>query len=391
MAQANSYAGVAVAVPITVEYAKVATHHPAWYIGRALQELIRVSDFSKQDINGLALSSYSNSPDSAAVMAEHFGLELDWLVDLPMGGASGIISLKRAARAIQCGDADVVACIGADALAGSSFKKLIDNFSTFTQDYINPHGAAAPNAIFAMITKSYMEQYGATREDFGTICVAQRQAALDNPVSLLRKPMSMEDYLAAPVIADPLHMFDCVMPCCGAEGYLVMSEERSRCRGLKYAVIKGAMETHNAFTGDDIQYRGGWEKASGRMYEQAALEPGDMDFLQAYDDYPVIVMLQMDGLGFCKQGEAPGFIRRTPLTVNGGGLPLNTGGGQLSVGQAGAAGGFLAVNEAISQVIGEPLGAQVPGATTGVVSGYGYVNYDRGICNCAAILQRGNC
>lgn len=391
MAKPRSYEGVAVAVPVTVEYCKTTTHLPAYFIGRALQELIAKSGFSKREINGLALSSYSNSPDSSAVMADHFGLELDWLVDLPMGGASGVIALKRAARAVQCGDADVIACIGADAVAGSGFKKLIDNFSSFARDYYNPHGAAGPNAIFAMITKSYMKKFGAKREDFGAICVAQRKAALANPVSLLRKPMTMEDYLDAPVIADPLHMFDCPMPCCGAEAYLVMSEERALEKGLKYAVVKGAMETHNAFAHDNIQHRGGWEKGHDQMYDQARLGPQDMQFLQAYDDYPVIVMLQMEGLGFCAPGEAPEYVRQTPLNASGGGLPLNTGGGQLSVGQAGAAGGFLGVNEAISQVTGQALGEQVPDARVGVVSGYGYVNYDRGLCCSAAILQRGDC
>ncbi|HAG71881.1 MAG TPA: hypothetical protein DCL66_06715 [Gammaproteobacteria bacterium] len=168
-----------------------------------------------------------------------------------------------------------------------------------------------------------------------------------------------------------------------------MSEELAKSTGQEYAIIKGAMETHNAFSQDAIQKRGGWEKASGAMYNQAGLGPDDMDFLQAYDDYPVIVMMQLEGLGFCNPGEASRFVRTTSLAVNGGGLPLNTGGGQLSIGQAGAAGGFLGVNEAIRQVTKRPLGLQVMGATTGIVGGYGYVNYDRGICSSAAILQSG--
>ena len=387
MQKISSYEGVAVAIPVTVEYSKTTTHRTGWLIGRVLEELLRESGFKKEKIKGLALSSYSNAPDSGAVMAEHFGLDLDWVCDLPMGGASGVIALKRAARAIQCGDAEVVACIGADRLAGHDFKKLIDNFSSFSRDYVNPYGAAGPNAVFAMITQHYMEMTGATREDFGSICVAQRESARRNPIALLRKSLSMDEYLAAPPIADPLHMFDCVMPCCGGEGYLVMSEELAKSTGQEYAIIKGAMETHNAFSNDSIQKRGGWERASGAMYDQAGLGPDDMDFLQAYDDYPVVVMMQLEGLGFCNPGEASRFVRTTSLAANGGGLPLNTGGGQLSVGQAGAAGGFLGVNEALRQVTERPLGLQIMGATTGIVSGYGYVNYDRGICSSAAILQ----
>jgi acetyl-CoA acetyltransferase len=109
--------------------------------------------------------------------------------------------------------------------------------------------------------------------------------------------------------------------------------------------------------------------------------------LQAYDDYPIMVMIQLEDLGFCKKGDGPKFVRETDLTVTGEGLALNTCGGMLSAGQAGAAGGFLSVVEAMRQLTREPLGLQVPNASAGVVSGYGYINYDRGLCAAAAILQ----
>ena len=388
MATPESYKGVAITAPVTLAYSKSSDHSSSWYVGGVLAELLAASKLAKRDIDGLALASYSLAPDLASTMAEHFGLELGWVADLLMGGSSGVIALRRAARAVQCGDAEVVACIGADALAGSDFKKLIDNFTSFSRDYVNPLGAAGPNGVFALITDHYMRQTGATREDFGTICVAQRKSAMDNPIALLRKPMTMDDYLSARPIATPLHLFDCVLPCCGGEGFLVMSEERARSLGLPYATVLGTMETHNAFASDSVQSRGGWEKASAAMYDAAGLGPEDMDFLQAYDDYPVIVMLQMEGLGFCAPGRAPEFVRKTSLTVEGGGLPLNTSGGQLSVGQAGAAGGFLGVVEGLRQLTDQPLGRLIPGASTGVVSGYGHVNYDRGICSAAAVLQR---
>ncbi len=348
--------------------------------------MLDVSGLQKNEIDGLALSSYSNTPDSAAVMAEYFGLELSWLVDLPMGGASGVIALMRAARAVQGGDARVIACVGADTLMGEDFKKLIDNFSSFSRDYVKPYGAAGPTQVFALMTQYYMNRYEVKREDFGEICLAQRRSASHNPEALLRKPITMEDYLAAKPISDPLCMLDCVMPCCGGEGFLVMSEEKAQSAGLLYVTIAGAMETHNAYASDPVQYRAGWEKASGDMYAMAGMTAADMGFLQAYDDYPLIVMLQLEGLGFCGAGEAADLIRTTSLDVDGSGLPVNTGGGMLSAGQAGAAGGFLSVVEGIRQLTGIPPGLQVPDLKAGVVSGYGYVNYDRGLCCSAAIL-----
>ena len=95
------------------------------------------------------------------------------------------------------------------------------------------------------------------RDDFGKLCVAQRANALRYPHALFRKPLTLEQYLGARPIAEPLHLFDCVMPCAGAEGFLVMSEERARSLKIDYAVLKGTIERHNAFPSDPVQMRSG--------------------------------------------------------------------------------------------------------------------------------------
>ena len=125
----------------------------------------------------------------------------------------------------------------------------------------------------------------------------------------------------------------------------------------------------------------------GDLYEQASLGPEDVDFFEAYDDYPVINALQLEGLGFCGHGEAPKFIRDNSFSLSGT-LPFNTSGGQLSAGQAGAGGGFLGLVQALRQVTDQAGAMQIPDANHGLVSGFGMINYDRGLCTGAAILAR---
>jgi acetyl-CoA acetyltransferase len=124
------------------------------------------------------------------------------------------------------------------------------------------------------------------------------------------------------------------------------------------------------------------------FWDMAAITPDQVDFLQTYDDYPVISMMQFEDLGFCAKGEGPAFVRGHDLEITGS-FPHNTSGGQLSVGQAGAAGGFLGLVEALRQLTGTAEGTQVAGAKHGVVSGFGMINYDRGVCSAAAILAGG--
>jgi acetyl-CoA acetyltransferase len=117
----------------------------------------------------------------------------------------------------------------------------------------------------------------------------------------------------------------------------------------------------------------------------AGISPAEIDVVETYDDYPVIVMLQFEDLGFCGKGEGAEFVRSHDLTF-GGSFPHNTSGGQLSVGQAGAAGGYLGLVEALRQLTGQAVGGQVPGARVGLVSGFGMINYDRGLASAAAVL-----
>lgn len=383
----QSYDGVVLAVPVTVPYQRYSIETAHWWMGKALRALAEGAGISHRDFDGFSVASFTMGPDAAIALTQHFGLSPRWLDHLPMGGAAGIASLRRAARAVQAGDADIVACVAADTNQVDTFRKTLANFSRFAQDASYPYGAGGPNASFALIARHYMDRYGATREDFGKLCVAQRDNALRNPDALMKKPLTLDQYMSARPIAEPFHLFDCVMPCAGAEAFLVMREETAVSLGLPFVRLLSAIERHNAFAEDPVQVRGGWVVDRDELYGMAGSKPDDMDFVQTYDDYAVISMMQFEDLGFCAKGEGPDFVRQHTFTVDGS-FPHNTSGGQLSVGQAGAAGGHLGVTEAMRQLLGTAEGRQVEDAKLGLVSGFGMINYDRGLASAAAILAR---
>ncbi|MCH1880013.1 thiolase family protein [Alcaligenes ammonioxydans] len=384
----QGYDDVVLVVPVTIPYERHSEQTAHWWLGAALGQLLAQSGLQKADVDGVCVSSFTLGSDTAVGVMQHFQMSPRWLDHIPMGGASGVVAMRRAARAVQCGDASIVACIAGDTNHRESFKNTVAGFSRFSQDAVYPYGAGGPNASFALLTDYYMRHYGATREDFGKLCVAQRDNALRNPHALMKKPLTLEQYMEARVIADPIHLFDCVMPCAGAEGYLVMRREQAEALGLSYVRIRSTIERHNAFPQDPVQYRGGWAMDKDAFYEHAGLSPADVDFMETYDDYPVINVLQFEDLGFCAKGEGPAFIRKNTFTVDGS-FPFNTSGGQLSVGQAGAAGGYLGLVQALRQLTGTAGDMQVANARIGLVSGFGMINYDRGICTAAALLERG--
>jgi len=382
-----SYDGAVVCAPVTVPYVRFSPQTAHWWTGAALSALGRAAGIGPDDIDGICYSSFSAHPDTVVGMVQHLGLSPRWMDHIPTGGASGVMALRRAARAVQAGDADLVACVAADTNHIDSFRQTLTQFSRFSQDATYPYGFGGPNATFALITDTFMREYGIGRESFAKLCVAQRDNALSNPHALMKKPLSVAQYMAARPISDPVHLFDCVMPCAGAEAFLVTTPERAEALGLSAARIAATIERHNAFPDDPVQTRGGWECDIDALWSTAGCGPADIDMIQAYDDYPVIVAMQLADLGFCAKADLSGFIEKTDFTITGD-LPLNTNGGQLSAGQAGAAGGYQTITEALRQILHCPLGRQVPDARRALVSGFGMVNYDRGVCTGAAVLEQ---
>jgi len=383
----KGYEGVALAVPVTVPYVRYSIRAAHWWLATALSRILKTSGLKKQQVDGLTVSSFTLAPDTAIGLTQHLGLAPRWLDHIPLGGASGVVALRRAARAVQSGDAEVVACLAGDTNHVDSFRLTLANFSQFARDAVYPYGAGGPNASFAFLTQYYMRAYGATREDFGKLCVAQRANALKFPFALFKKPLTLDEYLAARPIAEPLHLFDCVMPCAGAEGFLVLSVGKAKALRLPYVRLLGTIERHNAFASDPVQMRAGWALDRDELYAQAGVGPAELDFVETYDDYPVISLMQLEDLGFCGKGEGADFVRNHSFTCDGS-FPLNTSGGQLSVGQAGAAGGFLGLVEAIRQLTGEAGARQVKDAKLGLVSGFGMINFDRGLGSGAVIIAK---
>ncbi|MEX5513069.1 thiolase family protein [Pseudophaeobacter sp. 1A09344] len=382
------YDGVVLTAPVSVPYVRYTNETAHWWIARALREALNVIGMTPQQLDGLSVSSFTLAPDTPVGLTQHLGLSPRWLDTVPMGGACGVAALRRAARAVQCGDADVIACVSGDTNRIDSFRTLLSAFSRFSMDATFPYGFGGPNASFALLQDAYMQQFGATREDFGRIAVAQRANALKNPQAIMKKPLSLDQYLDGRMISDPIGLFDCVMPCAGAEAFVVMREEMAVAKGLPFARISATIERTNAFPEDPMQLRGGWAVDVDELWQMAGHGPDEIDVLQTYDDYPVICMMQFEDLGFCAKGEGAEFVRRHDLTI-GGDFPHNTSGGQLSVGQAGAAGGYLGLVEALRQVTGTAGPTQVEGARRAAVSGFGVINYDRGLCSSAAVIEGG--
>lgn len=366
-------------------YHKRPTQPTLWYAGEAVRLALANCGIPSREVDGLGVNSFMLAPDNTATLAEHLGLCLRWAYLGGSGGAGQVVALLRAVRAIELGEAETVVLVAADAYTVAGHVSMLEQFNSAMRDYLIPYGMGGANGLFAMLERRHRYQYGTSREQLGKIAVTQRANAGLNPNALLRMPLTLDDYLGARLICDPIRLYDCVLPCGGGEAVVVTTEARARDLNRPMVRILAGGETTNYRPKDLLLLEPGWSQFAPGMFDRAGIRHADLDMLQLYDDYPIMEVIQLESLGFCETGGGGRFVAQTDISLRGE-LPLNTGGGQLSCGQSGAGGGAIGLTEAVMQLQGEAGDRQLARARTALVSGFGMVGFVKGLCQAAVIL-----
>ena len=172
-------------------------------------------------VDGLGVASFSLAPDHAIDLAWRLGLRVRWLMDDANGGASAVNMLQHAVRAIEAGDAETIVLCAGDHLDRAAFRRLVEEYNRATAEHLTPLGYAGPNALFAMLTQRWLAARGLDRAALGAIPLAQRAWAAGNPGAVYRDPLTLEEYLASPFVAEPLTRYDCVPVVSGADAIVV--------------------------------------------------------------------------------------------------------------------------------------------------------------------------
>lgn len=319
-------------------------------------------------VDGLGVSSFTLQPDHVIDLAWRLGLTVRWLMQDPLGGASGINLVQHATRAVEAGDATCIVLLAGDAMDRGALKTVNDNYNAAAHDHLAPLQNADPNALFAMLTTRHSRVTGLNERDYAQIPLAQRRWAATNPGAAYRSPMSIDDYLAGRMVSTPLRQFDCVPVVTGAAALVV----NTSANGVRVTAIEAAYNVDHQ-DGDGLPT--GLATVREKFWNRAGFGPADVDVVGVYDDYPVMVLAQLADLGLITDLER--FLHVDLARRH---RPVNTSGGQLSAGQAGAAGGLHFLVEAVNQLQGRRGDGQVPAARRAVVSGYGMVLYRFGSC-----------
>ncbi len=352
---------------------------------RAVTAALEDAGLPVSEVDGLATHRVGDSA-MPATLAASLGIDdLKFFVDVFGGGSASHSIVGQAALAVASGVANTVVCYRAlnarsEFRMGGSGRPAPDQAEF---QYQVPYGYLAPPQQFAMAARAHMLQYGTTQEQLGQIAVQQRAQAVDNERALMRKPITLDDYMASRWVVEPFRLFDCCLETDGAVALVVTTPERARdLRKPPVWISAAAWGSGQTLYSDPIATETAAARMAPRLFEMAGVGPADIDVAELYDCFTYSVVVQLEDYGFCAKGDGGPFAASGAL-ARGGALPVNTHGGFLSEGYVH---GLNHVCEAVSQLRGEAGSRQVEGAEVALsTSQPGYISGNTS----ALILRKG--
>ncbi|MDX1662792.1 MAG: beta-ketoacyl synthase N-terminal-like domain-containing protein [Candidatus Promineifilaceae bacterium] len=364
------------------EHWETSIRHLAWYAIEAALDNAATTEIDALYVGNMLAGGLGGQDHLGALVADFAGLRGIEAVTVEAADASGGAALRQAVLAVRSGLVRTALAVGVEKVTDESGSAVLAELSTgLDADYESVHGLT-PAGAAALLMRRYMHEYGVTLDDFAGFSVNAHRNAADNPLAMFRNRLKADRFATAPLIAEPISLFDMAPLADGAAAVIVTAADRAMDMVPQPVRVAGsALATDTIALHDRRDPL--WLSAAAHSAEAAMAAAGvthaDIDLFELHDAYTILAALSLEAAGFADRGEGWRLAAEemspdgTPAIARDGAIPISTFGGLKARGNPLGATGLYQIVEVVQQLRGEAGDCQIPGARTGMAQCLGVI------------------
>lgn len=355
------------------EHWDVNLRHLAWQAIEAVLDDARTTDIDALYVGNMLAGTAAGQEHLGALIADYSGLRGVEAVVIEAGEASGAAAVRQATLAVLSGQIQTALVVGVEKATDQTGKEGLKSQTTsLDAEFETIHGLT-PAAIAGLMMRRYMHEYGVEVSDFAGFSVNAHANGQLNPLAMYRNRLKAEKFGAAPLVADPVNLFDAAPVGDGAAAVVITASDRAQGMAKRPVEIAGSAIATDAFALDDrenILKLAAVERSGRRALAQAGIDIGAVDLFEIHDGFTIMSALTLEALGLAQPGEGVKLAHAEAIGRQGT-TPMSTFGGLKARGNPAGATGVYQIVEVAMQLRGEAGENQIAGAKVGLAQNIG--------------------
>ena len=324
-------------------------------------------------VGNMMSGSANHQQHLGAYIADWLGMRYSEGIRFEAACSSGTAAFRSGVMAVSSGELDSVLVVGVEKMTDSPGSEITAELATAADADWEAGQGLSFVALNALIMRRYMHEFGWNKQDFAPFAVNAHQNAMHNPFARFHEPTTIEDYMKASMIADPINLMDASAIGDGAAACVLVpldKIQRSVRPLIRVAASAAATDTIAVDHRKDPLWLMAANKSGHAAYSQAGISPKDIDLFELHDAFSIMAVLSLEANGFAEKGKGPALALDGDILITGK-IPIATRGGLKARGHPVGATGMYQIVEVVQQLRGEASGSQVKDARIGMAQNIG--------------------
>lgn len=344
--------------------------------GEAL--LLALADANRETVEGIFVGnmmsgSASHQQHLGAMVADWVGIRHADAAKVESACGSGAAAFRAGLMAVASGQLESAAIVGVEKMTDSPGDEITGSLATAADADWEALMGLSFVALNALLMRRYMHQFNWQHEAFANFSINAHANGTHNPYARFQEPITLDVYNKAPMIAEPINLFDASPMGDGAAAAIIVPQDQALQLGNRLVTVIGsasATDTVAVHSRKDPTWLTAAEISAKQAYTQAGIGPESIDFFELHDAFTIMSALSLEAAGFAERGQGPRLALDNEIAIHGR-IPISTRGGLKARGHPVGGTGMYQLVETVQQLRGEAGATQVPHARIGMTQNIG--------------------